>query len=280
MRIKILSDSVCDLTKEQLAEYDIELVPLPIIKGDVTYKDGVDIMPEDIFEYVESGKGICHTSGINVADYQEAFSRFTETHDAVILITLSSCISGCYQNAVIAASELENVYVVDSQNLSTGTGHLVLDAAIMAREGLPAEEIVKRLEEMRPKVEASFVIDSLLYLWKGGRCSGVAALGANVLKLKPCIEVKNGKMDVGKKYRGNFDKVIIQYVTDRLKDRDDIDYKRIFVTHPSVSPDIVENVVKTVKSLGPFEEVIVTRAGGTISTHCGPVCLGVLFYRK
>lgn len=281
MRIKILSDSVCDLTKDQLKRFDIGIAPLPIIKNDVTYKDGVDIMPEDIFEYVESGKGICHTSAINVADYQEAFSRFTGTYDAVIHMTLSSGISSCYQNAVIAASDFKNVHVVDSLNLSTGCGHLVLDAAIMAEQGKPAEEIVKQLEALRPKVEASFVIDSLLYLWKGGRCSGVAALGANVLKLKPCIEVKNGKMDVGKKYRGNFDKVIIQYVTDRLKDRDDIDYKRIFVTHPSgVHREVVDNVIRTVKSLGPFEEVIETLAGGTISCHCGPVCLGVLFYRK
>jgi DegV family protein with EDD domain len=196
-------------------------------------------------------------------------------------MTLSSGISSCYQNALIAASEYKNVYVIDSQNLSTGCGHLVLDAAIMAEQGATAEEIVRRIEELRPTVEASFVIDSLLYLWKGGRCSGVAALGANVLKLKPCIEVKHGKMDVGKKYRGNFDKVIIQYVGDKLKDRSDIDYKRIFITHPSGVPRVVvENVIKTVKSLGPFEEVIETLAGGTISTHCGPVCLGILFYRK
>lgn len=280
MRIKISSDSVCDLTKEQLEKYDIGIVPLPIIKNDVTYKDGVDIMPEDIFAYVESGKGVCHTSAINVADYQEAFGRFVDTYDAIVHITLSSGISSCYQNAVIAAADFKNVYIVDSLNLSTGCGHLVLDAALMAEQGMSAEEIVKRLEELKPKVEASFVIDTLLYLWKGGRCSGVAALGANVLKLKPCIEVKNGKMEVGKKYRGNFEKVIIQYVTDRLKDRDDIDYKRIFVTHPIVPLEIVDNVVKAIKSLGPFEEVIVTRAGGTISTHCGPVCLGVLFYRK
>jgi DegV family protein with EDD domain len=281
MRIKILSDSVCDLTKEQLKKYDIGLVPLPIIKNDTTYLDGVTIMPEDIFEYVESGKGICHTSGINVASYQEAFSQYADTYDAVILLTLSSCISSCYQSAVIAAADYKNVFVIDSLNLSSGCGHLVLDAAILAEQGLAAEEIVRRIEELRSKVEASFVIDSLLYLWKGGRCSGVAALGANVLKLKPCIEVRNGKMDVGKKYRGNFDKVIIQYVNDRLKDRDDIDYKRIFVTHPSgVTREVVENVIKTVKSLGPFEEVVETLAGGTISTHCGPVCLGVLFYRK
>jgi DegV family protein with EDD domain len=251
MRIKIMSDSVCDLTKEQLENYDIELVPMLIIQNDVTYKDGVDIVPEDIFAYVESGKGICHTSAINVADYQEAFSRFADKYDAVILFTLSSGISSCYQNALIAASDFKNVYVVDSQNLSTGCGHLVLDAAVMAEQGATAEEIVARIEDLRTKVEASFVIDSLLYLWKGGRCSGVAALGANVLKLKPCIEVKNGKMDVGKKYRGNFDKVIIQYVTDRLKNRDDIDYRRIFVTHPSGVPgNVTENVIKTV-SPGP-----------------------------
>jgi DegV family protein with EDD domain len=281
MRVKILSDSVCDLSKEQLEKYNIDLVPMPIIKDDVTYKDGVDITPEDIFEYVESGRGICHTSAINVADYQEVYSRFAGAYDAVIHITISSGISSCYQNAVLAAADFKNVYVVDSQNLSTGCGHLVLDAAIMAEQDKPAEEIVKQLEALRSKVEASFVIDTLLYLWKGGRCSGVAALGANVLKLKPCIEVKNGKMDVGKKYRGNFDKVIIQYVTDRLKDRDDIDYRRIFVTHPSGVPrDVCENVIRTVKSLGPFEEVVETLAGGTISCHCGPVCLGVLFYRK
>jgi DegV family protein with EDD domain len=281
MRIKITSDSTCDLAKEIVDMYDIGIVPMPIIKGDVSYRDGVDIFPEDIFAYVESGAGACHTSAINISSYQEAFRPFAVTYDAVIHLTLSSGISSCYQNACLAAEEFGNVYIVDSQNLSSGHGHLVLDAAIMAQQGCQPQEIIDRCNALAGKVEASFVIDTLLYLYKGGRCSGVAALGANVLKLKPCIEVVGGKMDVGKKYRGNFDKVILQYVADRLRDRDDIDYKRIFITHPSGVPRaVVESVIAAVKAYGPFEEVIETIAGGTISCHCGPVCLGVLFYRK
>jgi DegV family protein with EDD domain len=281
MRIKISSDSTCDLSSALIARYGIEIVPLPIIKGDVSYKDGVDIFPEDIFKFVDSGAGACHTSAINISSYQETFRTFASAYDAVIHITLSSGISSCYQNALIAAEEYDNVFVVDSRNLSTGHGHVVLDAAVMAQEGYTAQEIVDRLNTRTGKVEASFVIDSLLYLYKGGRCSGVAALGANVLKLKPCIEVVDSKMDVGKKYRGNFDKVILQYVTDRLRGRGDIDYRRIFVTYaPGVAREIVDNVVAKVKELGPFEEIIETTSGGTISCHCGPVCLGILFYRK
>ena len=202
MRIKITSDSTCDLSKELVDTYDIEIIPMPIIKGDVSYRDGADIFPEDIFAYVESGAGACHTSAINISTYQDAFRSFTSTHDAVIHFTLSSGISSCYQNALIAAEEFTNVYVVDSKNLSSGHGHLVLDAALMARQGYSPQEIIDRCTALAGKVEASFVIDTLLYLYKGGRCSGVAALGANVLKLKPCIEVVGGKMDVGKKYRG------------------------------------------------------------------------------
>jgi DegV family protein with EDD domain len=281
MRIKITSDSTCDLSKEIIDKYDIGIVPILIIKGDVPYRDGIDITAEDIFAYVESGAGICHTSAINISTYQETFRTFSSEYDAVVHITLSSGISSCYQNAVIAAEEFNNVIVVDSRNLSTGHGHLVLDAAVMAREGYSAEEIAARLTALAEKVETSFVIDSLMYLHKGGRCSGLAALGANVLKLKPCIEVVGGKMDVGKKYRGNFDKVILQYVTDRLQGRDDIDYRRIFVTHPSgVKKSVVDSVIARLKELGEFEEVIETFAGGTISCHCGPVCLGILFYRK
>ncbi|SHI15812.1 EDD domain protein, DegV family [Sporobacter termitidis DSM 10068] len=281
MRIKITSDSTCDLTKEIVSKYDITIIPLPIIKGDVSFKDGVDITPEDIFEYVESGAGVCHTAAINVGDYQEAFRPLASEYDAVIHFTLSSGISSCLQNAQLAASEFDNIYVVDTLNLSTGSGHLVLDAAIMAQNGAAPAQIVEKINALAPKVEASFVIDTLKYLYKGGRCSGVAALGANVLKLKPCIEVVGGKMDVGKKYRGNFDKVILQYVADRLKDRDDVDYRRIFVTHPSGVPkEVCDAVIKAVRSFGPFEEIIESQAGCAISNHCGPVCLGILFYRK
>jgi DegV family protein with EDD domain len=218
----------------------------------------------------------------NVADYTELFSRLADKYDAVIHFNLSSKMSSCHQNAVIAAQEFENVYVIDTKNLSTGSGHLVLDAAIMAKEGRSAEEIIERVNGLMDKVEASFVIDSLKYLHKGGRCSGVAALGANVLKLKPCIEVKNGAMGVGKKYRGNFEKVILEYVRDRLKGRDDIDTRRIFVTTPpgGVSPEIVQSVIDEIKKYKTFDEIFTSEASCTISTHCGPVTLGILFYRK
>ena len=197
-----------------------------------------------------------------------------------IHFNLSSKTSCLHQNAVIAATD--NVYAVDTKNLSSGSGHLVLDAAKMAKEGKSVEEILSYVEKMADKVEASFVIDSLKYLHKGGRCSGVAALGANVLKLKPCIEVVDGAMTVGKKYRGNFEKVILEYVRDRLQGRDDIDTRRLFVTHPphDVFKDIVPAVIEEVKKYQNFGEILVTQAGCTISPHCGPVTLGILVYRK
>jgi DegV family protein with EDD domain len=281
MSIKITCDSTCDVPKALIEKYDIHIYPLTIVKNDMQFKDGVDITPEDIFDFVESGAGACHTVAVNVAEYAEFFSRFANTYDAVIHFNLSSALSSCYQNAVIAASDYTNVYVVDSLNLSSGSGHLVLDAALMAQSGKTAEEIVAVSNARAKKVEASFVIDTLKYLYKGGRCSGVAALGANVLKLKPCIEVVDGSMQVGKKYRGNFDKVILEYVRDQLSGRDDIDSRRIFITHPSGVPDsVVHSVIEAINSIRHFDEVIESVAGCTISNHCGPVCLGVIFYRK
>lgn len=281
MRIKITSDSTCDLTKEQLQQHNIHIFPLAIIKAGKEYLDGIEIQPKDIFEYVESGAGVTTTAAVNVADFEEKFAEFLKDYDAVIHVSLGSGFSACCQNAVIAAENYDNVYVVDANNLSSGIGHIVIEAALMAEHNMEPAVIVNALNALTPKVEASFVIDTLKYLHRGGRCSGVAALGANVLKLKPCIEVINGKMDVGKKYRGNFDKVILQYVSDKLEGRDDIDYRRIFITHPpGMDGRIVDSVREAVKAAGPFEEVTVTYAGCTISHHCGPVCLGVLFLRK
>jgi DegV family protein with EDD domain len=281
MHIKITSDSTCDLTKDLLEKYNIYIFPLTVIKGGQQYLDGIEIQPQDIFDFVENGSGVTHTSAVSVGEFDQKFEEFSKAYDAVIHISLSSDLSACYQNAVLAAENYGNVYAVDSRNLSSGIGHVVLDAALMAERGMAPDDIVRSLNDLTPRIEASFVIDSLKYLHRGGRCSGVAALGANVLKLKPCIEVINGKMDVGKKYRGNFDKVILQYVEDRLKGRDDIDYRRIFVTSPpDMDQKIVDSVVAAVKENGPFAEIIETHAGCTISHHCGPVCLGILFIRK
>jgi len=281
MKIAITSDSTCDLSKELVEKYDITIIPLYINKGGESLRDGLEITPDDIFDYVDSGAGVCQTAALNIADYTELFEEKLKENDAVIHFNISSGFSSCHANARLAAEELENVYVVDTLNLSRGSGHLVLDAAIMAEEGKTPEEIVAVINEEIPKVESSFIIDTLKYLHKGGRCSGVAALGANLLKLKPCIEVVDGKMDVGKKYRGNFKTVILQYVRDRLTGRDDIDPRRIFITCTTGTPEeVIDAVEAEIKACMNFDEIIRTKAGCTVSNHCGRVCLGILFFRK
>jgi len=281
MRIKITADSTCDLTPEIIERYNIGITPLYIIKDDIPYKDMEDITVKDIFEYVESGKGITRSNAINVSEYQSYFTEWLKECDAIIHINVSNCISACNQSARIAAEDFDNVYIVDSLSLSTGSGHIVLDAAIMAESGMKPDEIIKELDLLIPKVDASFVIGTLKYLHLGGRCSGLAALGANLLKLNPCIEMVEGKMQVGKKYRGSFDKIILQYVEDRLSGHDDIDTKRIFITYPpTMSNELISNIVEKIKSLKDFDEIICTEAGCVISTHCGPICTGILYYRK
>jgi len=281
MRVRISADSTCDLPADLVEKYNIGISPLYIIKDDKQYKDRLEINVSDIFEYVESGKGITRSNAINISEYQEYFTEWLKGYDALIHINLSGVLSACNQSAVVAAEDFDNVYVVDSKNLSTGSGHVVINAAIMASEGMNAEDIVNKLNEIIPKVEASFVIGTLKYLHLGGRCSSLQALGANLLKLNPCIGVVDGKMDVAKKYRGAFDKIILQYVEDRLKDRDDIDDTRVFVTYPpTMTDELVSKVVDKIKSLRNFEEIICCDAGCVISNHCGPICLGVLFIRK
>ncbi|MBE6948380.1 MAG: DegV family protein [Ruminococcaceae bacterium] len=281
MRIKITADSTCDIGEALAKKYDVEIIPLYVVMDDKPFMDLIEINPQQIFDHVASTGKICHTSAVNAALYGEIFAKYAKDYDAVIHVNLSSSLSACHQNAKIAAEEFDNVYVVDSLNLSTGSGHIVLDAAIMAREGKSAEEIVKFLEDAVKKVEASFVLDTLLYLQKGGRCSSIVALGANLLKLKPCIEVIDGKMQVGKKYRGTLNKCVEMYIADRLTGRDDIDYRRIFITHTAeTNPELVKCAEEAVKKYGSFEEVLITSAGCTIANHCGPNCLGILFYRK
>lgn len=281
MRIKITADSTCDLSPELVSKYDIEILPLYIIKDGNAYKDTKEISPQDIFDHVSAGGAITSTSAVNLDDYIGYFKPFSEQYDAVIHLDISADFSSCYQNACIAAKEYGNVYVVDTRNLSTGSGLLVLEAAEMAERGESPENIVKALNDLTSKVEASFVIDKLDYLRKGGRCSALAALGANLLSLRPCIEVVDGKMKVGKKYRGLFEKCIMQYVKERLEGRDDINTKRIFITHPPFGykglPDAVRREIgKYVK----FDEIHETHAGCTVSSHCGPGTLGILFMRK
>lgn len=280
MNIRITSDSTCDLNPDYLRAHRVEILPLYTMKGGETFRDGVDIHPQDIFDHVAAGGDLCSTAANNVSDYQELFARLLPECDAIIHIDISADFSSCYQNACVAASELPNVYVVDSRNLSSGHGHIVCEAVNMAEEGkLSPREIVDRLNELTSRVEASFLIDRLDYMVKGGRCSMVAALGANLLHLKPCIEVIDGKMKVVKKYRGSYEKCILNYVKDRLQNRDGLVYDRIFITHTPVEDGLVDKVRAAIQECAPFPHIIETQAGCTVSCHCGPGTLGILFIR-
>ena len=279
-KILITSDSTCDLSAELKERYNIKIIPLGITLGTEVYRDGIDITPDDIYAHHAKTGELPKTTASNVGECIDFFKPFVDDGYTVIHFTISSSMSSTYNNTCMAASEFENVYVIDSKNLSTGGGLLVIAAAEMAKSGMAVADIVSEIEKLTSCVDASFVIDSLDYLYKGGRCSALSVLGANLLKLKPCIEVKNGSMGVGKKYRGVYGTVLKQYAQERLQNPDDIDTSRVFVTHAGCDAQIVEDIVNQVKETGLFKEVFVTRAGCTISSHCGANTLGVLFIRK
>lgn len=280
MRYQITSDSTCDLSPEQLEQYNIRLLPLYVSMDGKTLRDGVDVKPDDIYAHVSAGGSLPQTAAVNLADYVRAFTELSKKNDFVIHVCISLDFSCCYQNAKLAAADFDNVYVIDSRNLSTGHGLVVLEAERMAREGMAPDDIVAALHDLTGRVEASFILDRLDYMKKGGRCSAVTLLGANLLRLRPCIEVRDGKMGVGKKYRGSFDKCVCEYITDKIGNRSDLELRRVFITHSGVSEESVQKAVETVQKLQPFEEICVTRAGCTVSSHCGPGTLGVLYIRK
>lgn len=281
MNIKILSDSTCDLPKELQERYDITLFPLTVIKGGENYRDNVTITPADIFAHVAAGGDLCSTAAGNVSEYQELFAQYADKYDGVVHVNIGSGFSSSYQNACLAAMDYDNVIVIDSQNLSTGQGHIVVQAAQLAKECATLEELKEKIEAVVPKVEASFVLDQLQYMVKGGRCSSAAALGANLLNLKPCIEVRDGKMSVVKKYRGNYAKCLASYVKDRLSGREDVQTDLLFLTYTPVSEESLQAVKAAIQEHGSyFEAVAEGQAGCTVSCHCGPGTLGVLFIRK
>ncbi len=279
-KIIISSDSTTDLSEELKERYNISVIPLCITLGSNVYRDGVDIDADKIYEHHSRTGELPKTTAANVGELEEYFAELTKDGSSVVHFTLSSDMSSTYNNAVIASESFENVYVVDTKNLSTGGGLLVLSACDMAANGLDAKTIAEKSKELTPNVEASFVIDSLEYLYKGGRCSALSMLGANLLKLKPCIEVKNGSMGVGKKYRGKFDDVLKEYIVERLVNIDDIDKTRVFITHAGCDENLVKDLAKLVSDKNIFDEVLITRAGCTVSSHCGRNTLGILFIRK
>lgn len=279
-KILIASDSTTDLSAELIEKYGVKILPMSITVGDNDYTDGVDITPDMIYDNYEKTGRLPKTAAINIVQFSDFFEQYTAEGYSIVFFTISGEMSSTLGNARLAADEFENVYVVDTRNLSTGGGLLVVAAAEMAKEGKSAAEIAKTCEELAPCVDASFVIDSLEFLHKGGRCSALAAFGANVLGLKPCISVKGGKMGVSKKYRGKFENILLQYVSDRIGDGEDIVLDRVFVTHAGCDDAVVQACVEKVNSLVEFKELYVTRAGCTVSSHCGKNTLGVLFIRK
>ena len=280
MKFKILSDSTCDLSPDLVCRYDIGILPLIVVKADQEYLDGQTITPKDIFDHVAAGGNLCSTAARSVAAYQEAFAGYAGAYDGVVHINISSDFSSSYQNACIAAQDFDNVRVVDSRNLSTGQGLVVLKACELAKTAQSLDQLKAELDAFTSRVEASFVLDKLEYMVKGGRYSSAAALGANLLNLKPSIEVRDGKMSVVKKYRGKYDRCLRNYVMDRLGNREDIDRGTLFITHTPVSDECLEAVREAVKECGHFDNIYETEAGCTVSCHCGPGTLGVLFVRK
>lgn len=280
MRIKILSDSTCDLSKSLVSENNISLFPLSIIKNGESFKDNVTITPNDIFAHVAAGGDLCSTSAGSIGEYTDFFSQYADDYDGIIHINIGSSFSSSYQNAFLAAQEFDNIRVIDSQNLSTGQGLIVLKACELAKSCTDLDALHKAIQDYTEKVEASFVLDQLAYMVKGGRCSAAAALGANLLNLKPCIEVKNGKMGVVKKYRGSYAKCLTSYVKDRLYNRDDLDYETLFLTYTTADDTCLASVKEAINAYGHFDTIYETTAGCTVSCHCGPATLGILFVRK
>lgn len=278
--VKIISDSTCDLCQELLEKYDISILPLHILLGEEEYEDGRDITIEEIYEWAESHKETPKTSAPSIDRAIELFGPYIEKGDEIVCFSISSSMSASGNIMRMAAEQLEaedRIHVIDSQNLSTGIGLLVVEAAAMARDGWTADDIMKRMEELVPRVRASFVVDTLVYLHRGGRCSGLAAMAGGALKLHPRIQVVDGAMQSAKKYRGSIDKVIMSYVKDMEEELKAADSTRVFITHSGCGSEIVEQVREYLGSLNVFSEIWETRAGGVVSSHCGPGTLGVLF---
>lgn len=278
--IRICSDSTCDLSDELVSRYDITIIPLHIVLGDKEYRDRVEISQEEIFEWADRNKLTPKTSAVSYEDASDFVRPMLDAGDEIIVFTISSSMSTTENVFRMVAEDLgvtDRMHVIDSMNLSTGIGLLVIEAAVMAQGGYSASEIVKEIERLRPKVRSSFVIDTLTYLARGGRCSSVAALTGGILKIHPKIVVRNGKMGVAKKYRGQLRAVVMDYVKDMHDELLGARRQRVFITHTSSDREMVEEVRTYLESIGYFDEILETRAGGVISSHCGPGTLGVLF---
>lgn len=281
--VKIISDSTCDLSPELIAKYDIDILPLHILLGEDEYEDGKNITPEQIYSWSDENKTTPKTSAPALTDAIELFKQYIDEGREIVCFSISSSMSTSGNVMRIAAEELEaedRITVIDSANLSTGIGLLVIEAAIMAQNNHTVEEIVSAIEALKPNVRASFVVDTLTYLYRGGRCNAVSAMAGGVLKLHPKIVVENGAMNASKKYRGKINSAIMMYVKDMEDDLKAARPNRVFITHSGCDRTIVEEVHSYLENLGVFSEILETMAGGVISSHCGPGTLGVLFIQS
>ena len=276
MKIAISVESTSDLTKEILVQNDISLIPYQIVLGDMVFKDGEKSV-EELFEYVDKTKKLPKTNAINEFEYTEYFENLRKNYDAVIHICLSSGLSSSCNNAINASKNVENVYVIDSKSLSTGIGLLALYACELAKQGVSPKEIYEKVSARTSKLQVSFIVERLDYLYKGGRCNSLQLLGANLLKIRPRIVVKDGKMISDKKYKGSMGSVISKYARDTLDEFNTPDLTRVFITYTTATEDMINSAETALKEAG-FKEIIHTRAGGTIASHCGGNTLGVLYF--
>lgn len=281
-RVRIVADSTCDLSKELLDRYEITIIPLCIVMGEDSLFDGLETTPEQIYAWADANKTTPKTAATTPAKAQEILAPFMEAGDDIIFLGISEQMStNCNVVRLIGQEEeYERLFVIDSMNLSTGIGLQVIKAASMAQQGKTAEEIVKEIEGCRDRVRASFVVDTLTYLARGGRCTSATALLANTLRLHPQIIVRDGAMMVNKKYRGNLASAVLKYAMDQEPELLGAEPEHIFITHSGCSEDIIRSVYDYLKKLDYFKEIHITRAGGVISSHCGYGTLGVLYYVK
>ena len=281
--IRIVADSTCDLSKELIDKYNIQIVPLHIFLGEKEFLDGIEITPDEIYAWANANEDTPKTSAVGFEETGEIVKQLVGTEDEMIAFTISGKMSTTANVFRLVAEELnlqDRVSVIDAGNLSTGTSLLILKAADMAQAGKSRSEICQAVEELKDKVQASFVVDTLTYLHRGGRCSSVAALAGGALKLHPKIVVADGSMSANKKYRGKMEKAIMDYVTDMEEELKTADSERVFVTHSGCEQEIIDSVCNYLKGLDRFDEILITRAGGVISSHCGPGTLGVLYIKE
>ena len=283
MSVKIISDSTCDLSKELIEKYNIAILPLHVVLGEEEFLDGVNISPDEIYKWADAHKTTPKTSAASITDTIELFEQYQDEYDEMVCFSISGQMSTTVNVMQMAAEEAgleDRVFVVDSMNLSTGVGLLVIQAAIMAQEGKTGAEIAEAGKTLRKNVRASFVVDTLTYLYRGGRCNSVEALAGSALRLHPEIVVADGAMKSNRKFRGKLGKVTLEYAKSQEETIKHAEPDRVFITHSGCDAEIIESVRQYIESLGIFEEILITRAGGVISSHCGPGTLGVLYIEK